>query len=703
MKVANALLEHCEGISTALLSVLGEDKAAQRRKADGADGECDHEALRDRLTVAQPACMVSQPALKGYQLIGLNWLAVLHKQNVNAVLADEMGLGKTVQSISFLAHLFEQQQGPFVVVVPSSVMDNWKREFGKWCPCLEVLELAGPAAQRRALYSAIRHREVSFDVCLVSYTVAMSTDDKKFLTRQKFACAVFDEGHMLKNMKSKRYQTLMKIRAERRVLLTGTPLQNNLMELISLVSFIMPHIFTGPGTVEVVRRMFNRNHDGEAGSSMIAKVKRIISPFLLRRLKTKVLDIPDKLIKTVPCVMTETQQRLYDSIVAEYKRQAGKAAIADERESADLVCVASSSASACMSVVLAAGPPGTALPPSTVCPSLQGMACCAVRRANEPQSLTNTAKRHAARPPSLDGPGGGERKRLYNLLMQLRKAANHPLLHRQIYTDDQLRTMSKLVLQDAKYAECNPQLVYEDFGVMTDYELMLFCDGVRALRDYRHEYDVLEDCGKVKTLLRMLHEQGEKGQRVLVFSQFTTVLDLLGAVLKRKGFRFLRLDGSTPVADRQPMLDEFTGDEGIPVFLLSTRVCCALPLLFSCPACFTLAAAWPLLLATDLVLCAFAKAGGLGINLIAANVVIIYDIDFNPWNDKQAEDRCHRVGQTKPVEVYRFVSKGSVEELMDARVRTVPAIVFCHRVLSTVSVAHPGWQPFKILLMPCLP
>jgi len=243
-------------------------------------------------------CAGRDPALKSYQLIGLNWLAVLHKQDVNAVLADEMGLGKTVQSIAFLAHLFELGEGPFLVVVPSSTLENWKREFEMWCPCLQVVECAGPAGERRALYSQIKHGEIDFDVCLTSYAVCTANpDDRKFIYRQKFACAVFDEGHMLKNMKSKRYQTLMKIKAARRVLLTGTPLQNNLLELISLISFIMPKVFTGEGTTEAVRRMFNRNRDGEGGSSIIAHVKRIIAPFLLRRLKAKVGHPPTRWVQ----------------------------------------------------------------------------------------------------------------------------------------------------------------------------------------------------------------------------------------------------------------------------------------------------------------------------------------------------------------------------------------------------------------------
>lgn len=139
------------------------------------------------------------------------------------------------------------------------------------------------------------------------------------------------------------------------------------------------------------------------------------------------------------------------------------------------------------------------------------------------------------------------------------------------------------------------------------------------------------DCGKFKELDKLLPKLKMEGHRVLIFSQFTMMLDVLEKYLEYMNMGFMRLDGQTNVTDRQDMIDDFnTAPEDYFVFLLSTR------------------------------------AGGLGINLTSADTVIIYDIDFNPYNDKQAEDRCHRLGQTKPVHIYKMVTENSIEEGMYA-------------------------------------
>lgn len=139
------------------------------------------------------------------------------------------------------------------------------------------------------------------------------------------------------------------------------------------------------------------------------------------------------------------------------------------------------------------------------------------------------------------------------------------------------------------------------------------------------------NCGKFKELDELLPRLKREGHRVLIFSQFTMMLDVLEKYLEYQKHGYMRLDGQTNVTERQDMIDDFnTSPDEYFVFLLST------------------------------------KAGGLGINLTSADTVIIYDIDFNPYNDKQAEDRCHRLGQTKPVHIYRMVTENSIEEGMYA-------------------------------------
>eukprot|EP00911_Craspedida_sp_UC1_P002422 UC1_evm1s1807 len=640
-EVASQLLNECESITAAIRGVLDESSSGDSissssssagSRGDGNDGGCSEiasaattsasaastgaqsvsanaVAAATRAGVPQPRCMVQEPRLKPYQRVGLNWLALLHRQDVNAVLADEMGLGKTVQAIAFIAHLYELHQGngsggggsaeqlsssslsrplPSLVVVPSSTYDNWQREFAKWCPTLRVAAMAGLQAERFDKYQQLRRKEIECDVALSTYSCVSSTEaDKRYFFNQKFGAAIFDEGHMLKNMKSKRYRDLMRIQAMRRVLLTGTPLQNDLLELISLVSFIMPHVFNHAGTNEVLQRMFKRSggtgskKSGGGGSAdgvdtgagndkvdnvfgekvTVAQVKRIIAPFMLRRLKTNVLDdLPPKTITTLHCDMVPRQRKVYDRLVSEYRRE--------------------------------------------------------------------RAKNEAARAAGAEPP----KRILSNLLMHLRKAANHPLLHRDIFDDTIITEMSHAILNDPKYATCSPAVVREDMEVMTDWELQLLCQGSPALVNWRQDTQaLLRVSGKSQKLLELLAERRKQGKKVLVFSQFTMVLDLLGQLLADEGHKMLRLDGSTTVAERQGLMDEFTSDKSIGVFLLSTR------------------------------------AGGLGINLLAAECVIIHDIDFNPWNDKQAEDRCHRVGQTKPVEIVRLITRNSVEELMDKR------------------------------------
>ena len=171
----------------------------------------------------------------------------MHKRDFNTILADEMGLGKTVQSIAFLAHVKETCLGKFLaaVIVPSSVLDNWDREIAMWCPEMKVCYLHGPLAERQHLAHQLYSGRHEFDIVLTTYNIACGKEGSRVFRKAKrpYDCTVFDEGHMLKNFKTNRFKQLMGIRARRRLLLTGTPLQNNLLELMSLLTFTMPSMF----------------------------------------------------------------------------------------------------------------------------------------------------------------------------------------------------------------------------------------------------------------------------------------------------------------------------------------------------------------------------------------------------------------------------------------------------------------------------
>ncbi|KAH3718705.1 hypothetical protein DPMN_061511 [Dreissena polymorpha] len=215
---------------------------------------------------------------------------------INGILADEMGLGKTIQTVAFLAHLMEEgETGPHVIIVPSSTIDNWIRECKVWCPALKVLVYYGSQEERRATRQFIMYnRDEEYNVIITTYNMATGTvDDRSLFKKFEFHYAIFDEGHLLKNMSSLRYQNLMRIQAHRRLLLTGTPLQNNLLELMSLLCFCMPDMFVGK--TEQLKRMFtmiSRTNGDEKRSSYeqdrIAQAKKIMTPFVLRRLKSEV-------------------------------------------------------------------------------------------------------------------------------------------------------------------------------------------------------------------------------------------------------------------------------------------------------------------------------------------------------------------------------------------------------------------------------
>ena len=223
-----------------------------------------------------------------------------------------------------------------------------------------------------------------------------------------------------------------------------------------------------------------------------------------------------------------------------------------------------------------------------------------------------------------------EVKRGAAMLMDLRKAANHPLLLRTLYTDVKLRKLAKAIMvEDMFKEEGNEQYIFEDMQQHNDFEMHLLCKKHASLNSHVLKKEQILESGKFQVLDEMLPKLKADKKRVLLFSQFVMMLDVIVEYLDIRGHKYIRLDGGTKVSDRLDLIDDFnSADSEIFIFLLST------------------------------------KAGGMGINLTAATEVIIHDIDFNPYNDKQAEDRCHRVGQTKEVTVTRLISQDTVEEGM---------------------------------------
>jgi SWI/SNF-related matrix-associated actin-dependent regulator 1 of chromatin subfamily A len=512
----------------------------------------------------QPAIMNDDIELKDYQIVGLNWLNLLWQNGISGILADDMGLGKTCQVIAFLSHLKEQGEGrPTLIIVPGSTLENWCREFERFSKKINFTPYYGSQAERFESQDTIRDNieTGNCDVIITTYDLAYRKEDNAFLRKCKPQICIFDEGHVLKNANTARYKSLMRITPKCRILLTGTPLQNSLQELMSILGFLMPDVFydkADDSVQEMLQILFKHkakvtesdSHSSLLSAQRVQRARTMLTPFILRRKKAQVLKhLPKKTCRVEYCDLTDTQKTLYDEQLQKQRK------ILLDR---------------------AAGLP---------------------------------VKDHA------------------NVMMKLRQAAIHPLLFRHRYTDDKIRKMSKACLREETFAESNPDIIYEELQLYQDYQchhLALKYPG--ALKKFELKDREWMDSGKVQTLLELLKKYKANGDRALVFSQFTSVMDILGWVFDDHDIPFMRMDGSTPIAERQGLMDVFHQDTSIPVFMLST------------------------------------KSGGAGINLACANKVVIFDSSFNPQDDIQAENRAHRVGQTREVEVVRLVTKGTVEE-----------------------------------------
>jgi SWI/SNF-related matrix-associated actin-dependent regulator 1 of chromatin subfamily A len=506
--------------------------------------------------------------MKDYQVVGINWLALLFEQELSCILADDMGLGKTCQVIAFLAHLFEKDvKGPHLIVVPSSTLENWLREFSVFCPKLNVMPYYANQTVRAEIREQIEDNRENINVVITTYTIAKAKIDANFLRSLNFCVCVFDEGHMLKNSKSVLYEKLIRIPAQFRLLLTGTPLQNNLQELASLLGFILPKVFKErKEDLEYIfslkAKTVDDSHSMLLSAQRIARAKSMLTPFVLRRKKHQVIDLPAKTTHVEYSEINPAQAEIYT----------------EEQEK--------------------------------------------VRQLLADRAAGKKVGNKSA-----------------NILMKLRQAAIHPLLHRRVYDDETLSRMAKACLKEEQWALSDPDIVYSELKDYNDFECHTLCTkNPHSLSRFALKNNEWMNSGKVDKLCGLLKRFKENGDRTLIFSQFTMVMDILEHVLETLHMGFFRLDGRTSVEDRQSILDAFHEKVDIPVFLLST------------------------------------KAGGAGINLACANKVIIFDSSFNPQEDVQAENRAHRVGQTREVEVIRLVTKGTIEEQIYALGQTKLAL-----------------------------
>lgn len=266
-----------------------------------------------------PLCRLIRARLREYQEEGVDWLFRLHRAGANCILADEMGLGKTIQTIALLAKMALELGvwGPHLVVVPTSVLENWETEFRKFLPGFRVLLYYGSAAERQKKRQGWMKRH-AFNVCIVSYATAVK--DAAILRRREWYSLVLDEAQNIKNFNSKRWQTLLTFNSKHRLLLTGTPLQNHLLELWSLMHFLMPTLFSShenfkewfdnPLTAAIEQSRVQRHQ------KLVRKLHQVLRPYILRRLKKDVeRQMPSKFEHVVKCFLTRRQRCLYDEFL----------------------------------------------------------------------------------------------------------------------------------------------------------------------------------------------------------------------------------------------------------------------------------------------------------------------------------------------------------------------------------------------------
>lgn len=651
---ADEVVRRCEEITKSLRSHL--DKKGKKTEGDGMEYE---QVTQQQLI---EACGDNARYLKPYQIVGINFLMLLYRTNVGgAILADEMGLGKTAQLITYMGAIasIEKDKGPHLVVVPASLLENWQRELQRWCPKIksvvyygkhrsiirkrlndlrERLErgetvdddlsdlqdpdlLADIAASEKLAHEANKNIDESdddydveddvddsdeeydtkndrgdigtstknrfvdlpppnwdyskalppapFDVLLTSYTLfeRNSRDqrkDREFLESWKWSHLIMDEAHALKNREAQRTTRLRRVAnvSRRRIMMTGTPLQNDLFELQNLMHFLLPQIFES----ESFEDLADLAYDDEEVKKLTEKMKRLLGPFVLRRLKTEVAGQLTKKRHTTEFIeMTEEQKALYDASLESMKSEIK---VADK-----------------------------------------------VTSDKSDNGLEKFMRSIGA-------------KKISHMFTHLRKIAQHPLLVRSYYEDSEVEIIAKKAVEHNLFSgNATLKKVTDELMDYSDFSLHAFCYGAGpdfAMHKLNDSHMMTST--KFRFLADLLPKLKEKGSRPLIFSQWTAVLDIIEWLMEVLQLPYVRLDGSTAVDERLATVDRFNTSDDVFAFLLSTR------------------------------------AGGQGLNLTGADTVILHDVDFNPQIDRQAEDRCHRLGQTKPVMVYRLITKATVDQ-----------------------------------------
>lgn len=508
-----------------------------RASLDALDG-VDVEATRDwrsraeeqnRMHPLQPVPIGKRldKILRSYQKEGVHWLRFIEKNGFGGILADEMGLGKTLQTLTWLQlerHLPEAQGKPALIVCPTSLVGNWAEEARRFVPDISVLEIAGIG--RHALWDEIENT----DMVITSYAL-LRRDVKQYL-EHTFSALVLDEAQHIKNRSTQNAVAAKKIKAHHRLVLTGTPVENSVADLWSIMDFLMPRYL---GTHQDFRVNYEQPiaAGGAFGDEAQKKIRRKLRPFLLRRLKKEVAkDLPPRIDRVAYCTLSADQQAVYKELLTHSRRQVS-----------DLV-----------------------------------------KRKGFNRS----------------------RMEILTTLLRLRQVCCH---------------LDLLKLE----------------GVQSE-----------APSD------------KLNLFFELVDEALDAGHRILVFSQFTTMLGILRVEMKKRDLRYCYLDGSTK--DRMKVVHEFNTERSIPVFLISL------------------------------------KAGGTGLNLTGADMVIHFDPWWNPAVENQATDRAHRIGQKRTVYNVKLITRNAVEEKVLAMQRKKQSIISATLATDQQVLEKLSWEDVRELL-----
>lgn len=461
---------------------------------------------QNRLQTLEPVAL-SEPlasTLRSYQRDGVNWLRFLENNGFCGILADEMGLGKTLQTLVWLQLPRtdpEARSKPALIVCPTSLVENWAEEVAKFVPQLRVLTVTG--SDRHEKWNEVEKA----DIVVTSYAL-LRRDIEQYVARE-FSAAILDEAQHIKNKSTQNAIAAKRLKARHRFVLTGTPMENSVSDLWSIMDFLMPGYLGSHETFRLHYELPIMSGGADAELPQ-AKLRRKLNPFLLRRLKTDVAkDLPAKIEKIATCTLSADQQVVYKQLLE-----------ASQRKIFDMVAA-------------------------------QGFQ--------------------------------KSRMEILKTLLRLRQVCCH-------------LDLLKLPDLDSKMPSAKMDLFFE----LLDQA----CDG---------------------------------GHRVLVFSQFVSMLKILREALEKRGLRYCYLDGSTD--ERMKIVHEFNREKSIPVFLISL------------------------------------KAGGSGLNLTGADMVIHYDPWWNPAVEDQATDRAHRIGQKRTVYSLKLIAKGTVEEKVLELQRRKKAII----------------------------